>query len=71
MTTNEAKKLVKGYLDEHNLPYLKLTAKTINFSDLARRNCIFVTVHGWQPGPAWADLKAFAAGHDFCVQAEG
>lgn len=49
ITTHAAKKVVQAFLDEHKLTYTKLSARTIDFIDLARAKCVFVTVHGWVP----------------------
>lgn len=67
MTTHEAKKVLKQYLDAEGLSYTKLTAKTVSFSDLARCSKIFVTVHGWKPSPAASGVKAQASANGFCV----
>jgi len=68
MTTNEAKKIVAAELQKRNLPYTKLTAKTVDFSDLARATCIFVKIHGWQPNPAWDEIRQVAVAHGFRIQ---
>ena len=67
MKANEAKKIIKQALEERNLPYDKLTAETMDFTDLARSQCIFVKIHGWKPNPLWAELKQIASYHDFRV----
>jgi len=67
MTVNGAKKLLREYLNQEGLSYSKLTAKTVSLSDLARTSSVFVTVHGWKPGPAANDVKAFAHAGGFCV----
>lgn len=69
MTPNEAKKVIKNYLDTNSLPYTRLSAKIVGFSDLARNSAVFVTVHGWQPRKEWADVKALAWQNDFSVEA--
>jgi len=45
MTPAQAKRIVLEALRQRNLPFAKLTAKTINFTDLARGSCIFVRIH--------------------------
>jgi len=65
----ECKRLLAHYLDEHNLSYDKLTARTISFQDLARASAVFVKIHGLQPGPAWIDLAKFAKQNNFIVEA--
>ena len=71
ITVNEAKKIIKGKLDADKLPYTKLTARTVGFQDLARGDCVFVKVHGWQPSPAWSDLEALARSNGFRVETPG
>lgn len=69
MTTREAKRIVATFLKERGMPFSKLTAKSVDFSDLARDSCIFVTVHGGRlSGAGWADLRVLAKSHDFCVE---
>ncbi len=67
ITLNQAKKLIKQELEAKCLPFTKLTARTVGFSDLARAAVVFVTVHGWKPNPQWDNLKAVAKKHDFCL----
>lgn len=62
------KKIIQVELDKRNLPYTKLTAKTIGFSDLARGSCVFVKIHGWQPNPAWDEIKAIAVANGFRIE---
>lgn len=71
MTHNQAKRLVSEWLDSRAIPYGKLTAKTVNMSDLARATPLFVTVNGWQPRPEAEDLARFAVDHGFRVQFRG
>jgi hypothetical protein len=44
MTINEAKKIIKTELENRMVPYYKVTARTVNFSDLARHSTIFVQI---------------------------
>jgi hypothetical protein len=69
MTPLRAKKIIKLKLDELGLKYEKLTARTINFSDLTRASCVFVKVHGWKPNPQWEILQLLAKNNDFRVEA--
>lgn len=71
MTTHEAKKLLRDELDRRELPYDKLSARTIGFSDLARTDMVFVTVHGWEPNPVATELNQFASDHGFRVSYQG
>lgn len=69
MTPNDAKRIVKQWLEANGKPAYRLTARTISFSDLTRSSSIFVTVHGWHPDPSWNDLKSLAHQNGFCVEA--
>ena len=60
MKANEAKKIIKQYLDGGNIPYTKLTARTIDFTDLMRAKRIFVKIYGWIPGEYYVGVKTFA-----------
>ena len=67
-TISQAKKIIRQNLVDLNLPYDKLTAKTISFSDLARGSCIFVKIHGWQPNPKAEILRNIAIENGFRVE---
>ena len=67
-TTHKAKKILKTELDRLGLGYDKLTARTVNFSDLARSSAVFVRIHEWKPGPAWSQLQAVAKSHGFFIE---
>jgi hypothetical protein len=69
MTPKEAKKIVRQYLDGENLPYSRLSATTISFSDLARCSEVLVLVHGWMSNPKWHDLVSLARRAGFTVDA--
>lgn len=71
MTPNRAKALLKSELDRLGLPYTKLTAKTVNFLDLARADAILVRIVGWQPNPCFDDIKKFGKEHGFIVESSG
>lgn len=70
VTVSGAKKLIKSALFARGLEN-KLTAKTIDFSDLTRASCVFVIVHGWRPDPLAADLEKLAREHRFRVTFKG
>ena len=42
----DAKKAVRTLLHEYGIHYEKITAKKVDFSDLARGAGMFITVHG-------------------------
>ena len=69
ITPHTAKKLLKSELDRLTLPYTKLTARTVSFTDLARENAVFVKIHGWQPNKLWNDLTNFAVKNGFRIEA--
>jgi len=69
MTPQHAKKIVRDWLTTKGLPYAKLTAHTVDFTDLARDQAIFVKVKGWQPNSLWNDLKSVAKANGFFVEA--
>ena len=46
MTTNEAKKDLAIRLQELNMPYTKLKAKTLSFEGFGYGNAIFVEIEG-------------------------
>lgn len=68
MTTHQAKKIISNKLNELGLPSYKLTAKTIDFIDLARTSKLFVKIHGWKPSPLWEDLQQIAKTNGFLIQ---
>jgi hypothetical protein len=69
VSTHEAKKITREALDRLALPYTRLSARTVDFTDLARASAVFVTVHGWQPSPRWEELKADTKGKGFILEA--
>jgi len=68
MTSNEAKKIIAKKLNDLNLPAYKLTANTVDFSDLAKGSKLFVKIHNWKPSPLWNDLQKTAAENGFLIQ---
>lgn len=69
-STHEAKKIIKAELERRKIPYTKLTARTINFQDLARVNCIFVKIHGWQANPVYEELSKVAVENGFRIETD-
>lgn len=70
MNTRKAKQIIAKKLTELDIPYTKLTAKTVGFSYLARARCIFVKIHGWKPNPAIGELKSLAVANGFRVETD-
>ena len=68
MKTNEMKTAVKTWLAQKGLDH-KVTARTIDFTDLARASKVFVKVHGWKPDQSWLELETLAKKNGFCVEA--
>jgi len=68
MTNNAAKKIIAEKLASLELPAYKLTAKTIDFTDLARASKLFIKIHGWKPSPLWDDLQKVAKENGFLIQ---
>lgn len=58
MNAHEAKRDVKEKLAKLGVPYQKLTAKTWDFTDLARMRTPFVTIHGARYAETGIELKA-------------
>lgn len=71
VTPGQAKKIVEGFLRNRGLPYARLTARTVGFSDLARGSKLFVKIHGWKPSPEFKNLEALAHQHGFIVEGGG
>jgi len=65
ITPNKAKAIIKAALEANNLPFDKLTAKTVDFTDLARAKPLFVTIHGWKPNPIFSTLQKIAKDNGF------
>jgi hypothetical protein len=68
ITGHKAKKIISDKLAILGLPQYKLTAKTIDFTDLARESQLFVKINGWKPSPLWNDLKKVAKENGFMIQ---
>jgi len=49
----------------------KVTARTIDFTDLARQRVIFVKVHDWNPNPAAIELEALGQRNGFRIEFSG
>jgi len=47
LTPAQAKKLIASQLADKGITVARLSAKTVGFSDLARAECVFVTVTGY------------------------
>ncbi len=73
MKPSEAKKLMAAELQRLDVPYFRLSARSVDFTDLARTSCIFVTIHGFlfstERPESWNKLKGFAILHGFRVEA--
>lgn len=67
--TSRAKTIVKRWLSENGFTN-RVTAKTVDFTDLARTSMVFVQVHDWKPDAKWDALKAVARVSGFRVEAK-
>ena len=63
-----AKEIIKKALKDNNLPDYNLSAKTIDFIDLARCQRIFVKIHNWVGCPQWELLRAIAKDNNFSIE---
>ena len=70
ITVHGAKKIIRAALSARGMAN-KLTAKSVDFADLARGACVFVTVHGWKPDPYADDLESAARDNGFRVTFSG
>jgi len=74
MKANEAKKIIKDYLEKNGIPYSRLSSKTFDFTDLDRALSEWrvVTVHGvsMKPGPLLGNLKSVAKDNGFGIKIE-
>lgn len=80
MTPQQAKNIIRAELERRGLSFEKLTARTIGFQDLARANCVFVKIHGWQanikrdveglpvPTTSWDELRQVAVSNGFRIE---
>jgi hypothetical protein len=70
MNPRKAKNLLVGELQRLNIPYIRLTARTISFMDLLRKSDVFVKIHGWRPNPIMKELKVFSHENGFCIETD-
>lgn len=68
MTTSEAKRAVTHVLKRYGLAN-RLTARKVDFMDLARKERIFVTIHGWSPSITAVEIRTSVPG--VCIQFTG
>ena len=71
MTPNKAKEIIRETIAGLGLQPHKLTARTIDFEDLALASCVFVFVSGWKPDPMWRVLQAMAKMNGFRIESKG
>ena len=65
ITCNQAKKIIAQALKDLGFAEHKLSARAAGF--LATDH-ISVTIHGWKPGPGWAELRRIAIFHGFTIE---
>jgi len=71
MNAHTAKKLLKGELQRRGVGFSKLTAHTVDFTDLARERMVFVEIHGYEPVMGkvnWPELREFAKANGFRIE---
>ena len=66
-----AANIIRNRLKELELPFTKVSGRTISFADLARCERVFVTAEGWQPNPVANEIKELAEANGFYVQFDG
>ena len=71
ITPNAAKKLIAEELTKRGMPFEKLKAKTVGFSDLARGSALFVQIYGAKPDPQYAEIKQLAKQNGFLIEVHG
>ncbi len=69
-TPSQAKKVVMQWLVEKDIPFTKLRARTVHFTDLARDSMVFVKIFGWEPNPAIEELEGIAKEKGFRVETD-
>jgi hypothetical protein len=67
ITARRAGNLVRAFLHEKGLSHV-VRAKTTYFTGI--RPGVFVTVHGLEAGPIWAELHSLAKENDFFVKSD-
>ena len=67
MTARQAGALIRKELATRKIPCSKVTGMTVDFTDLARTSKIFVTIYGWKPNPAVAELMQLGKKNGFLV----
>lgn len=68
MTPRAAGAAIRVALKGRALPFTKVRARTVSFSDLARASKVFVTVEGWRADRSMADeLRAIGKANGFIV----
>ncbi len=70
-STRRASSIIKAELVKRRLPFTRVHARTVDFTDLARAQAVFVIVEGWEPNPQAAEIKDIARAHGFHVEFRG
>jgi hypothetical protein len=71
LTLHQAKAFIRWALEERDIPFTKLTARTVGFHDLARGESVFVKIHGWKGSTLWEELRGMAHHEGFCLETDG
>jgi len=65
ITPSSAKKIIEQELRTRSLPFTKLTAKTVHFTDLAHASRNLCEDPRWHPNPVWSELNRLVAAQGF------
>jgi hypothetical protein len=70
VNTRQAKQIIRDAMENYGLVGFKLTARTIDFTDLARASCIFVQIHApsYEPFPHYQELRELAVSNNFRIE---
>jgi len=68
MNARQAAALIKKELEARQIPFTKVSAKTVGFQDLARCDKIFVRIEGWRPSPVAGELREIGWRNGFVVE---
>ena len=60
--------IVKKWLQDQGIPFIRVTSQTVSFADLARAQCVFVSIFGARFTQAQYDaLQQLAKEHSFRI----
>lgn len=69
MNARSARKIAKAILGKYGYGSVHITAKTVDFTDLARHSAVFVTVHdSWVPQDVAAKVEVDVKAAGFFIE---